>query len=605
MFYNSQRTTKSGIKELSEKNQISQEQNIINNKKRLMDIQNKEKMNNLLAVKYMRKCGIKRPQLLLDNEINQIIRTDKLKKIDLEKINNKMKQYLKNQKPKSKRKILISPKTIITDDKLPDIEIPHTTKNMEKRIVHPIHSSLSSGNLNTATSLPITIQLNNNTERENNKDIDNQNYNNNNNNNNIANSPNTISSNISIKRKKKIYVKPEEELADLEKELGLDSNAEKPKRGYERIFKFFSEGNEWDAINKYNRELYEQEIEEKKQKIIFDKRRLKEDLENQMKEKLRKEYEGILEERKYKQFFNEHNKQMETIEKEKEEALHKKFLLEKKVREEQVKAKKIRERLEMLREKKFDMNAVKLVKKVLEDEKKYLIDKKNKETEKIKRDMKETEIEMIKKKEKLKLQKEEDKNFCEDLEKTEIKKELERKKFLSRVRSMGDYEKNENVQKIIAKIKKDEEEEDEQLRIYLEKKKKIDDAKEENEKNRRLQMKYDLKKYLEIQIEEKKKEREFEKLLWKEQGKIWNIDSEMFNMEKKEINDRIKKMNLQNVEKLKEQIKNKKEQNLKKKSMTIMEYSLNKDALNKIMDSMGNKEGSKFGNKDGDKDNKS
>ncbi len=79
----------------------------------------------------------------------------------------------------------------------------------------------------------------------------------------------------------------------------------------------------------------------------------------------------------------------------------------------------------------------------------------------------------------------------------------------------------------------------------------------------------------------------------------------MFNMEKKEINDRIKKMNLQNVEKLKEQIKNKKEQNLKKKSMTIMEYSLNKDALNKIMDSMGNKEGSKYGNKDGDKDNKS
>jgi hypothetical protein len=582
MFYNSQRITKSGIKELSEKNQISQEQNIINNKQRLIEIQNKEKMNNLLGIKYMRKCGIKRPQILLDNEINQIIRNDKLKKVDLEKINNKMKEYLEKQKPK--RKLIISPKNIMTDNKLPDIEKPSVTKKNEKIIPHPIHSSLSSGNLKTTTSQPVYTPLSNNNEKENNKDNDDHNYNNN-----IANSPNTISSNITTRRKKKLYLKPEEELADLERELGLDEKAEKPKRGYERIFKFFSEGDEWEAINKYNRELYEKENEEKKQKIIFDKKKLREDLDNQIKEKLKKEYEESLEAQKYKKLFKEHNKQMEIIEKEKEEARYKKFLLERKVHEDQIKTKKIKERLEMLRQRKFDINTVNILKKQLEEEKKYLLDKKKKETEKIRKDMKETEKYMIKKMEKIKLQKEEDKNFCEDLEKTEIKKELERKKILNRVRSVGDYEKNENVQKIIAKIKKDEEEEDELLRAYLMKKKKIDDEKEENEKNRRLQMQYDLRKYLEIQIEEKKKEREFEKLLWKEQGKIWNIDSEMFNKEKKEINDRIKKMNLKNVENLKEQIRNKKEENMKKKSMSVVEYSLNKDTLNKIMDSMENK----------------
>ena len=582
MFYNSQRITKSGIKELSGKNQISQKQNIINNRQRLIEIQNKEKMNNLLAMKYMRKCGIKKPQILLDNEINQIIRTDKLKKIDLEKINNKMKEYLERQK--SKKKLIISPKNIMTDNKLPDIEKPSATKKNEKIILQPIHSSLSSGNLKTTTSQPVYTPLSNNIEKENNKDNDDHNCNNN-----IANSPNTISSNITTRRKKKLYLKPEEELADLERELGLDEKAEKPKKGYERMFKFFSEGDEWEAINKYNRELYEKEIEEKKQRIIFDKKKLREDLENQIKEKLKKEYEESLEDQKYKKLFKEHNKQMEIIEKEKEEARHKKLLLERKVHEDQIKTKKIKERLEMLRERKFDINTVNIIKKELKEEKKYLLDKKRKETEKIRKDMKETEKYMIKKMEKIKLQKEEDKNFCEDLEKTEIKKELERKKILNRVRSVGDYEKNENVQKIIAKIKKDEEEEDELLKAYLIKKKKIDDEKEENEKNRRLQMKYDLKKYLEIQIEEKKKEREFEKLLWKEQGKIWNIDSEIFNKEKKEINERIKKMNLKNAENLKEQIRNKKEENMKKKSMSVAEYSLNKDTLNKIMDSMENK----------------
>ena len=89
-------------------------------------------------------------------------------------------------------------------------------------------------------------------------------------------------------------------------------------------------------------------------------------------------------------------------------------------------------------------------------------------------------------------------------------------------------------------------------------------------------------------MEEKKKEREFEKKLWKEQGKIWNIDSEKYYMEKKNINDIIKKMNINNAEKLKEQIQIKKAQNSKKKSMSVMEYSLNKNVLNKIMDSMEN-----------------
>ena len=580
MLFNSQRITKSAIKELSKKNKLSEDQNILNNKQKLIDLREKEKMKNLLIVKYMKKCGIKKPQLFLEDEISHFMKGEKLKKIDIEKMNNKMKEIINKQKPK--KKIIKSPTTIFTENKLPEIDPSSTLKRKEKIFLHPIHSSLSTGNLITTTSQPVKGPI----PTQNPQNIDKNDINPENNNNN-QNELNTISTNI--KRKKKLFIKPEEEIAELEKELGLDENTQKlKKRGYERLFKFFSEGNEWEAIVKYNKDLYDQEIEEEKRRKFENKIRLRKDLEKQIKEKVKRDYADSLEEKKYKQIFNEHNKQMEKIENEEKDIIHRRLLLEKKAQAEQIKTRKIKERLEMLREKKFDKNTIEAVKEELEKEKQYLKEKKLKETEQIRKDMKEAEENIKLKHEKIKKSKEEDKIFCQDLEKSEILKEMERQKILERMRNVRHYKENPNVKKIIEKIKKDEEEEDEKLKIYLINKKKLEDEKEEREKNRRLQMRYDLKKYLEIQIEEKKREKEFEKGLWKEQGKIWNIDSEIYLKEQKDIEDKIKMMNLRNAEKLREQIQYRKNDMIRKKSMSVMEYSLNKNTLNKIMDSMEN-----------------
>ena len=558
MFYNSQRITKSAIKELSKSNKISEEQNLLNNRQKLIDIKQKEKMNDLLIVKYMKKYGIKKPQIFLEDEINKFTKGEKLKKIDLQKMNNKMKEILNMQK--HKKKIVKSPTTIFTQNKLPEIDPSSTLKNKEINNLHQIHSSLSTNNLKTATAS--------------------QSFQNPLNDNNITNN---------IKRnKKKLYIKPEEEIAMLEKELGLDEKETKPKRGYERLFKFFSEGNEWEAIDRYNKELYDLEIEEEKRRKFAIKKKLREDLDKQIKDKIKREYIESLEEKKYKQLFNEHSKQMQELEKKEKEIQHRRILLEKRAQEEQIKTRKIKERLEMLREKKFDKNTLNAVQIEIDKEKQFLLEKKLKEDEMIRKDKIEAEKNIKKKLEKLKLQKDEDKIFSQELEKMEIKRENERNKILEHARSVGKYQISEGTRKIIEKIKKDEDDEDEKLKIYLIKKKKLEDEKEEMEKKRKLQIRDDLKIYLEKQIEEKKKEREFEKKLWKAQGKIWNIDSEKYIMEQKDINELIKKMNLKNAEKLREQIKLKKDENTKKKSMSIMEYSLNKNILNKIMDSMEN-----------------
>ena len=601
MFYNSQRITKEGIKELSKKNQISEEQNINNNRQKLIEMQNKEKLKDLLVVKYMRKFGIKNPHILLDDEIDPYIKGEKLRKIDLQRINTKISDFLKKQK--TQKSIVKSQSSIYTENehKLPEIGTPTLLKNSKKIIINPIHSSMSTGNLKTTISPSSQIKPEN-TEKENTKN--NNNNNNidngatlNNTNNNSINESNTIGSKR-LFRKKKLYIKPEEELAQLEKELGLDENAEKPKRGYERLSKFFSEGNEWVAIDKYNQKLYDEEVEEEKARTILNKRRLKEALDKQIKDKLKKEYEESIEEQKYRQSFNEYVKLCEKEEKEKQEALHKRFIIEKKNREEQLKSRRMMQRLEMLKQKKYEKHLMENVKKELENEKKILLERKMRENEVIRSDMQEAENNKKKKLERMKMEKEEDKNFCQELEKTEIKKELERKKILNRVRSMGDYEENESVKKILEKIRKDDADEEEKLNKYLIKKGKVEDEEIENEKQKRIKMKCDLKKYLELQMAEKKREIEFEKLLWKEQGKIWNIDSEMYKKEKKMINEKIKIMNLKNAEILREQIKNKKD-NLKKNAMSFIEYSMNKKAIDKVIDSM-----EKEKDKDKDKENK-
>ena len=268
----------------------------------------------------MRKCGIKRPQLYLEDEINEFIKKDKLKKVDFEKINDKMKQILNKQRPK--KKIIKSPTTILTEKKLPDIGPLYNNNKREKNIIHPIHSSLSTGNLKTTILQP----LNSDPIQKNEKENENINQKN------IIESSTKHSNKITYK-KKNLYINQEEELAELEKEFNLEEQKKNSRKGYERLFKFFSEGNEWEAIDRYNRELYEKEIEEEKRRKFANKIKLKEDLEKQIKEKLKRDYEDSLEEKKYKQLFNEHNKQMENLEIEKNALQHKRLLLEKKAQE--------------------------------------------------------------------------------------------------------------------------------------------------------------------------------------------------------------------------------------------------------------------------------
>ena len=148
----------------------------------------------------------------------------------------------------------------------------------------------------------------------------------------------------------------------------------------------------------------------------------------------------------------------------------------------------------------------------------------------MKKIVKESEIKINQKREEKIKQKELEKIYYQDLEKNEIKKENDRKKILNKIKSVGDYNKNEKTKQILEKMKNDIKEEDEKINMYILTRKKIEDEKELEAKKRKIQEIKEYQEYLDNQIEEKKKEKSFEKMLYREQGRIWNIDSEKYRL---------------------------------------------------------------------------
>ena len=128
---------------------------------------------------------------------------------------------------------------------------------------------------------------------------------------------------------KKVYKSPEEELAELEKEF-LKEEENKPK--YIRL-DFTKEGDEWAAISKYNKKLFDEQILEERIKNKIQKKRTKEELDNQIKEKVKKEYEEELKEKEYDKIMEEHLRKIDEIEKKKAEDIKKQILREKENRD--------------------------------------------------------------------------------------------------------------------------------------------------------------------------------------------------------------------------------------------------------------------------------
>ena len=235
-------------------------------------------------------------------------------------------------------------------------------------------------------------------------------------------------------------------------------------------------------------------------------------------------------------------------------------------------------RIEYLKEKKFEKSLLKSIQEGMEKEKLDAIEKKKKENEALVKAVKENDLKMKLKKEKEKREKEEDVKMGKERMIMQMKEDNKRQRYYDMIRSYGN-KLSEKSNEIIAKIKKDQEEEDKRIHHYYVEKNKLEMEKEKKEELKKSQQKYELKKYLDMQIEEKKKEDEFLKSLDYEQARIWAIDCKKYNDDEKEIQNKLRTMNKRNMKILMDQINKKRSKN--ENNMSDNEYAMNKNLLEK------------------------
>ena len=565
MFYNTYRATKSALKQRQLSGKLTPK--YANPKERLLNLQKREKLKNLLITKFMQKYNIRNPDEILDPVITKFVQIEKLNDTDLKRLDIKIQKLIKD---KSAKDLLKSKLT----HELQDIDL---TQNSLQTEIEP-------GNKNSLSpDMPNTIDndktLNNIQKKNEFPSINPLNTYTNANCKNDHILKNRGNSSYSLRGRKNNYFKPlEEELAELEKELEEDES--KKRKNYTRI-DFTKDGDEWSAIVKYNKKLFDMQVLDERLKDKAQKKRNKYYLDLQVKEKIKKEYEDELKDKEYDKIMQEHSRKLDEMEAIKAQKIKEQIKRLKENRDELLKNEKTRKRIEELKEKKFDSILVKNYQKNLEKARKDKIERKKRENEALKKAIKENEVKQQLLKEKIKKEKEDEIKMNEERLKIDIRQENERDRYYDRIQKLGNKYSMKQAEEILERLKKEQKAEDDKIQYYYDAKNKEANEKEVKERIRRQKEREEIKKYLDMQIEERKKEEYFLKLLDEEQARIWNIDCKKYFDDEKIIEKKIKLMNRKNLECLLNQIEQKKRSKSKNTSMNDNEYAMNREILEK------------------------
>ena len=562
MFYNLYRSTKQGQKDFEKTKLAGVGKSVIspNPKERLLNYNKRKKLKDLLISKFMDKYGLKEPDKMLENEVNNFLQAEKLTDRDLQRLDTRIKLLFDTRRKK---------------------------ENLKNKLTQSLLDKNNNNNINLNKSQPELFPQNQIQDQKNpelintlNQNIPQNNYTTMNNNMYQRDKKLRPSASMEvIPRKTKLYRNPEEELAELEAEFAEEEKKRKPKRNMIRI-DFSDVGDEWQALAKYNKKMYEQHIKEEKEKDAEIKKRTKEDLDNQIKQKLKLMQEEKIKEEEGNRLFKEHLRKIDELEKIKQEALKKQVLREKKNRDAQIRDEYVRKRIEQLKQRKFERNLINTIQQEMEKEKQAAIQKRIKENEALKKVIRENEINKEKQRELLQKEKEDDARAYEEMERNELKKDIERKRYFDNIRRFANkYDENE-VNKLMNKMKQEQKNEDEKVYQLMLEQNKREEEQEKLAKIKRNQEKIAIKKFLDMQIEEKRKEAELEKAINDEQARIWNADCKKYNEDEKRIDKIIKDMNKRNLDSIMEQMQKRKEQK-KQQAMSRVEYAMNRDELEK------------------------
>lgn len=235
---------------------------------------------------------------------------------------------------------------------------------------------------------------------------------------------------------------------------------------------FIDEGDEWNAIVKYNRKVHDEEKTENKQKDLEIKRRTKEDLDNQIRQKIKRINEENLKNNEYDSILLNHCGFLEEIEKKKHQEVKDRIMKEKDNRDKQLLDEKYRKKVEVLKEKKYEKEYVKSIVSELERDKQIQLHKRMEERESMLRTMKENELNKIRQldyKEKERLS---DIRSKEEFVRVLDRQDQERNEYFKKIERNANNFINKNATSVLNDLEINKKDDDDKMKNYLAEKEK-------------------------------------------------------------------------------------------------------------------------------------
>ena len=504
-----------------------------------MNLQRRKKVGQSLTQSLIDKFNDKSQNKYIEKEVNEFLKKENIKEKDLKNLENKISQKIKikDEKKQLNEKLIKNTKpkiTIVTEEKKAE-NINNVLKDKEKEAKeeNTINKDLNVSGMSGGSDLDKFDGRIGKEELEN------------------------------------------REMKELEKFKNASEDTVIKKVEIDKS----KYNDEWDAINMYNKRMFEERKKREKERDWELRMKNRADLMNQIQQKIKRKYEQELKDREYDEMIDRHVKKMEELENKQKEVKKQQALKEKEIRDNQLREIYVQKRIAYLKNKKYEKDLIEHNKEELRLEREAALERKEKEHQALLKTLKDNELHKQKLLEQEKLERENDIKIMEDAAANEIKRENERKAYYEGIKR-GAMEHDTKMLESVIKLRNEKlAEEDRILKEYVINKEKMEIEKEEKRKKEIIENRIKLRNIYDKQVENKKARKEYEKQVDLAQGRIWEQDYQNYINYQNETNKRIRELNRQNNLAIDNQLKNGKK--YYDYGMSETEKAINKDLLDK------------------------
>jgi len=364
---------------------LSKSQNLSESKQKLLPYQRREQLKNLLIVKFMKKYGFRKPEDFLEEEVSKFVISEKLSEKDLRRLDQRIRTVYEERKIQKSLQYSLTTKNksgYQSDFKSPSNNMdnistisrkslsiaPSLSKNNSRPQSAAISHSVKNGPklvLQTKKPEPFEKKIGDNCYfketfvapcNSGNSGFNPGGYENN------MTDPNQMDDGREYNNNDLENANPDECPQEENKEDLNNPNLPPGSVDENELNRFeFSGGDEWHAIVEYNHKKYEEDLKQNRLKDLEVKRRQKEDLDLQIREKLvKKEHERIIN-REYDNLLDKHLIDLKENEVRRDQQVKAKDITLKNSRDQLLKNEKLRKKEIMQREKVFEKEHRKLL----------------------------------------------------------------------------------------------------------------------------------------------------------------------------------------------------------------------------------------------------